>query len=935
MRKILSLCAAFLFAAGMMADPIALPATLDVNNVSFRSPDMPNYVIAEGDTAGTYFDMGAHDSSNDTALYAEWDVTIQPMKYNVAVYVYNLNSWTVGIRLVNQAGTVVKELNYHGSSQAKGLFSAGVMDLSDLEAGNYKVRAHSNYAWSKLKLKEVIFEGDYHGVNVDLPGELLPAYSLLFGNATATSKAISFKPSTADTDYATWNVSFAKAGEYKVAIDITASNGHNYGVALLSEDGTTEIAAVNEGGQKEDTGEKELGAITVAAAGKYVIKLTNAIRWSEAVLNKIKFIAPASAVPTEAAPVPTWPAAQVVSLYSDSYTFAPASLNSYNEGWYRAPSLTEEEISENHFLHYNGDMGGMIGWQFGDIAVTTMEYIHVDIWPSANTTLKMGPTTPNDHGNAVASVAIEVVAGKWNSIDIPVSALEAANAEFSLADVFQNQFTQYSDLTDLSVDNVFFYRTTPYVDPTKPTDFTAVLTGNSYFSVTIKANAKDDSGAVLYDVINGELVVATGSAASGADANIVVKDLAPNTEYNFKVVAKDATGNATDPITVAAATKEAPAPAKALAFDADDVKAIYSNAFTPCTAISTLNAGWWEAPEMAEGELAAGDKALFYAAKTTGMIGWEFGEFDATGFQFLHVDIYPLASGSIVIYPVNKNPAGEYKTTVEVVGREWKHIVIDLSDKNLSALHQIGWIDYYALNGFFIDNVYLAKTAAPVVTTNTCADVYSMAKNDAVNLNDVTVTYSSGANVWVKDATGAMLIYLPSGFTNTFKAGDVLSGVAGVVDIYQTIVYEVKPSAEQAAAIQATAGEAPAALEVTAIANSDVNQYVVLKGASITGEFTTASKTSLTATIGENTITVYNNFKKAFTFAEGKTYDITGVVSAYNGKAQVYFISAEEGTSTAINNAVVSEKAVKMIENGQLIIMKNGVKYNAQGAELR
>ena len=187
-----------------------------------------------------------------------------------------------------------------------------------------------------------------------------------------------------------------------------------------------------------------------------------------------------SAVPTEAAPVPTWPADQVVSLYSDSYTFAPTSLNSYNEVWWNNPTLTEETISENKYLHYNGRMTGMIGWQFADIAVTTMEYIHVDIWPSANTTLKMGPTTPNPNGdNFVASVAITVEAGKWNSIDIPVADLLAANPNFSLADVFQNQFTEYSALTDLSIDNVFFYRTTPYVDPTKPTDFTAVLAGNS------------------------------------------------------------------------------------------------------------------------------------------------------------------------------------------------------------------------------------------------------------------------------------------------------------------------------------------------------------------------------------------------------------------------------------------------------------------------
>lgn len=38
---------------------------------------------------------------------------------------------------------------------------------------------------------------------------------------------------------------------------------------------------------------------------------------------------------------------------------------------------------------------------------------------------------------------------------------------------------------------------------------------------------------------------------------------------------------------------------------------------------------------------------------------------------------------------------------------------------------------------------------------------------------------------------------------------------------------------------------------------------------------------------------------------------------------------------TAIDNTVVTEKVVKMIENGQLFILKNGVKYNAQGAVVK
>ena len=289
MKKFFSFFAAMLVAVAANAAPVALPAVLDVTNVSFRSEGMPDFVIEEGqDYAGTYFDMGAHDSSNDTLLYAEWDVTIEPIKYNIAVDVYNTNSWRVQLYLLNQAGDTVKNLRYKGSSGQKGQFAIGALDLSDLEAGNYKVRARAATAWSAMKLKDVIFAADYQGVTVDLPGTLLPAYAELSAGATIANNAIAFAPSTANSESAKWNVNFAKAGDFNVTIDITASNGHTYGVALLSADGASEIGAVEET-QAWDTGVKELGAITVPAAGNYMVKLTNATQWSEAVLNSITF----------------------------------------------------------------------------------------------------------------------------------------------------------------------------------------------------------------------------------------------------------------------------------------------------------------------------------------------------------------------------------------------------------------------------------------------------------------------------------------------------------------------------------------------------------------------------------------------------------------------------------------------------------------------
>lgn len=71
----------------------------------------------------------------------------------------------------------------------------------------------------------------------------------------------------------------------------------------------------------------------------------------------------------------------------------------------------------------------------------------------------------------------------------------------------------------------------------------------------------------------------------------------------------------------------------------------------------------------------------------------------------------------------------------------------------------------------------------------------------------------------------------------------------------------------------------------------------------------------------------------------GQYADLTAEAETLLGNAVDYLMNAEawvpqSGPSTAIDNAVVAEKAQKMIINGQLVIVKDGVRYNAQGVQL-
>ena len=78
--------------------------------------------------------------------------------------------------------------------------------------------------------------------------------------------------------------------------------------------------------------------------------------------------------------------------------------------------------------------------------------------------------------------------------------------------------------------------------------------------------------------------------------------------------------------------------------------------------------------------------------------------------------------------------------------------------------------------------------------------------------------------------------------------------------------------------------------------------------------------------------------KEGYTFV-GWYDNAEGIGEAYTvipaGWAGTLYAIWKQGTTTALENIAVEGKAVKAIINGQLIIIKNGVQYNAQGAILK
>lgn len=161
--------------------------------------------------------------------------------------------------------------------------------------------------------------------------------------------------------------------------------------------------------------------------------------------------------PSSAAPVPTHAAANVKSLYSDSYDcILNQSTYGFNEQWDGQTTVNKEDFGGNNYLHYSNF--NYFGWEFANTDFRDMEYLHVDVCAKTAGSLNIYPiyggsglTTDGSHSYTLSGLE----AGVWKSFDIPVSAFGALN----LSSIFQMKFADGSDdFNEFCVDNVYFYK---------------------------------------------------------------------------------------------------------------------------------------------------------------------------------------------------------------------------------------------------------------------------------------------------------------------------------------------------------------------------------------------------------------------------------------------------------------------------------------------
>lgn len=168
------------------------------------------------------------------------------------------------------------------------------------------------------------------------------------------------------------------------------------------------------------------------------------------------------AQPATNAPTPTKAAADVISVFSDAYTNVATN---YNPNWGQSGAVNPTFVASggNNILAYTNF--NYQGTELTTQNAAAMEYLHIDIWTSNATVVKVSPINSGS-GAGEFLVNVPLSSGGWSSIDLPKSAFTGMTWD----SVFQLKFDGQGGTTpsDIYLDNIYFWKTsvTPASDAT-------------------------------------------------------------------------------------------------------------------------------------------------------------------------------------------------------------------------------------------------------------------------------------------------------------------------------------------------------------------------------------------------------------------------------------------------------------------------------------
>ena len=297
--------------------------------------------------------------------------------------------------------------------------------------------------------------------------------------------------------------------------------------------------------------------------------------------------------PTTVPPTPPHAAADVISIYGETYTNVPGT--DFNPNWGQSTTVTVDYVAAgNNTLKYENL--NYQGTQFTNQNVSLYEYLHVDFWTPNSLDLGIYLISPGSEIEHVFTIVSET----WVSVDIPLTDFVPP---VNLADVFQ--FKVEGNGT-VYFDNLYFWKnpTSPMNDATLSDLQVDGVTVDGFSPAIFSYDVALPFGTSIIPTVTAtttntnatHVVIPAGSLPGTTDVVVTAQDLTTMLTYsiNFTVAGPE-------PTTVP------PTPPHAEA----DVISIYSDAY-PNVPGTNYNPWWGQATTVTVDYVAAGNNTLKY-----------------------------------------------------------------------------------------------------------------------------------------------------------------------------------------------------------------------------------------------------------------------------------------------------------------------------------
>jgi len=350
----------------------------------------------------------------------------------------------------------------------------------------------------------------------------------------------------------------------------------------------------------------------------------------------------ADPVPATGAPIPTIAAADVISVYSDTYTSIYTDLD---PNWSQATDATEVLIAGNNTLKYAGLNYQGIAYTQTD--VSAMTHVHLDYWTDDATALQFFLIAGGENAYDIAATD-GITTGAWIGVDIELSSAYPAR-DLTVA----KEFKTVGNGT-IYLDNLYFWK--EVVDPATDATLSDLTVGGTtvagFAPGTLTYDVALPSGTTVVPPVVGTttqsspataVTTAAGSLPGASTVLVTAQD--GNTKKTYTV-------NFTVPVPPASAAQIQPARAVA------DVVSVFSDEYTNVTpsGLETFGAATYTNFTV---ENADDTRRLTVTANGEGMQYLYLGTapLNLTSFTTMHIDFYvegPVqASQELQVFLVN------------------------------------------------------------------------------------------------------------------------------------------------------------------------------------------------------------------------------------------------------------------------------------------